>query len=697
MTTLAMVLALLTTLPLAGTSAANAAGSWTEQTNSGSRNWYSIASTGDGSKLAAVVNGGSIWTSSDSGTTWTERAGAGTRDWVAIDIALGGTKLAAVAQYGGIYTSTDSGATWTEQTTAGSRNWRAITSNRGGTKLAAVDYGGSIWTSNDFGASWTERTSAGSKNWVSITSSGDGTKLAAVQFYGYIFTSADSGATWTYRSNAGSNSGYNQWKSVASSADGTKLAAVAFYDSHVYTSADSGANWTTQTGGTTGYWQSITSSSDGSVLAAAQSGDYVYLSDDSGVSFTAQTSTGTKTFTSIASNVDGSKLATTVNGGKIWTFTALGPAPTITSVSPSSGMLSAGTTLTITGTGFAEGAGVTVGGTACSNVSVVSATSITCDTPAGSEGQVDVVVKNADKQSATSRNAFTYVAGPTFTSVSPSSGPVAGGTRITITGTDFLSGDTVTFYGSSGLLGSCTSVTVVSSTTITCLTPAGSAGATDINIDDVYSQNALATEAFTYLGSKFSANAPTALSLRLESKTSTLQTMTVTNTGNTALKFGSHSVSKTGADAASFSLISDRCSRHSIAPGKTCTVGYKFYPSAVGNHTANLVFASNSPGGTNTVEITGVGLPKKISVVTVSRIKASSGSTSGGTSVTITGSGFNSSATVTIDGQTATITKRRGSTTIVVQTPAHAAGQVLVAVTNPDSGTAAYNGFTYVR
>jgi len=94
---------------------------WTERTSAGSRNWTSLASSADGTKLAAGVgNGGYIYTSTDSGATWTERTNAGSRDWKAIASSSDGSKLAAGSS-GYIYTSTDSGATWTERTSAGSR------------------------------------------------------------------------------------------------------------------------------------------------------------------------------------------------------------------------------------------------------------------------------------------------------------------------------------------------------------------------------------------------------------------------------------------------------------------------------------------------------------------------------------------------------------------------------------------------
>ncbi len=55
---------------------------------------------------------------------------------------------------------------------------------------------------------------------------------------------------------------------------------------------------------------------------------------------------------------------------------------------------------------------------------------------------------------------------PKVDAVSPSSGPAAGGTAVTISGTGFAAGATVTFGGTSA------SATVVGSTTITAIAPA---------------------------------------------------------------------------------------------------------------------------------------------------------------------------------------------------------------------------------
>ncbi len=81
---------------------------------------------------------------------------------------------------------------------------------------------------------------------------------------------------------------------------------------------------------------------------------------------------------------------------------------------------------------------------------------------------------------------------------------------------------------------------------------------------------------------------------------------------------------------------------------------------------------------------------------TVSSVNPNSGSANGGTPVTITGTGFQAGATVSLGGAPASGATVVNSTTITASTAAHAAGAVNVVVTNPDaqSGTLA-NGYTY--
>ena len=78
----------------------------------------------DGQYLAAVVRGGHIYTSSNSGANWTDRSTAtgsgiaGSKDWASIAMSPDGTKLAAVVFDGRLYTSSDGGVTWIDRSRA---------------------------------------------------------------------------------------------------------------------------------------------------------------------------------------------------------------------------------------------------------------------------------------------------------------------------------------------------------------------------------------------------------------------------------------------------------------------------------------------------------------------------------------------------------------------------------------------------
>ena len=87
--------------------------------------------------------------------------------------------------------------------------------------------------------------------------------------------------------------------------------------------------------------------------------------------------------------------------------TSTKPAPTVSGVSPNSGSTAGGTSVTISGTNFVNGATVTIGGTAATNVAVNSGTTITATTPAHAAGVVNVVVTNPDDEAS---HAFVAIA-----------------------------------------------------------------------------------------------------------------------------------------------------------------------------------------------------------------------------------------------------------------------------------------------
>ena len=101
---------------------------------------------------------------------------------------------------------------------------------------------------------------------------------------------------------------------------------------------------------------------------------------------------------------------------------------------------------------------------------------MTATTPVGNAGAVTITV-TMNGQSGSLAGGFTYIAAPTMSSVSPSIGPVTGGTAVTITGTNFAAGATVMFGSVAA-----TNVVVVNSTTITATTPAASAGVVPVTV-----------------------------------------------------------------------------------------------------------------------------------------------------------------------------------------------------------------------
>jgi hypothetical protein len=86
------------------------------------------------------------------------------------------------------------------------------------------------------------------------------------------------------------------------------------------------------------------------------------------------------------------------------------PPVTVASILPVNGSAAGGTPATINGTCFVTGAGVTIGGTAATNVVVVSATQITAKTPAHAAATVNVTVTNPDNSTGTLTNGYVFLA-----------------------------------------------------------------------------------------------------------------------------------------------------------------------------------------------------------------------------------------------------------------------------------------------
>src|SRR5882757_5839371 len=110
------------------------------------------------------------------------------------------------------------------------------------------------------------------------------------------------------------------------------------------------------------------------------------------------------------------------------------------------------------------------------NVTVLSPTTLTAVTPAGTAGPANVTVTTSGG-SGTLPNGYTYDPVPALGSVSPASGPITGGQTVTITGSGFVANSTSVSFGLLPGL----NVTVTSPTTLTVVTPAG-VGTVDVTV-----------------------------------------------------------------------------------------------------------------------------------------------------------------------------------------------------------------------
>jgi len=339
------------------------------------------------------------------------------------------------------------------------------------------------------------------------------------------------------------------------------------------------------------------------------------------------------------------------------TFTFLA-APTIGSLTPTSGPETGGTAVTITGTGFTGATGVTFGGTPATGVTVVNDTTITATSPAHAPGATDVVVQSPNGDSGP--GTFTFVALPAISSITPPSGPVTGGTPVTITGTGFTGATGVTFDGTPGV-----GFSVTNDTTITVATPAHAQGPVDVVVQHPIGDSAPGT--FTYLPLPVitgvaPANGP--------ETGGTAVTITGSGfTGATGVTFG-------GTPAANVTVVNDT----------TITVTTPGHAPGAVDVIVTTPAGPSAPGGFTFDPV--VGPPA------IGTIAPDHGPETGGTPVTITGSGFTGATGVTFDGVAGTAFTVVDPNTITVTTPAHAPGAVDVVVLSPN-GDSAPGAFTF--
>lgn len=165
-------------------------------------------------------------------------------------------------------------------------------------------------------------------------------------------------------------------------------------------------------------------------------------------------------------------------------------APFKSALSSVSGSVAGGNTITLTGTGLSTATAIHFGAESAVPT-VVSDSELTVVVPAGAAaGPVGVTVTTAG--GTNNGLSYTYVDAPTIGVLSPAAGPASGGTAVTITGTGLTTAQSVTFDGVPAPF------SLTSDTSVTAVTPPGTAGAVDVVIS-TNGGSATAADAFTYV------------------------------------------------------------------------------------------------------------------------------------------------------------------------------------------------------
>jgi hypothetical protein len=178
-----------------------------------------------------------------------------------------------------------------------------------------------------------------------------------------------------------------------------------------------------------------------------------------------------------------------------------GLAPRLSSVTPSEGPESTDTTAIFSGSNLVAGELVIVGTARAAGVRPLSSALLQATIPHQPAGLVDVVVTHPDGRSSVLAAGFSFLERPTLVSavntasnIAGNSGPAGDSTPVTLAGSGFRAGATVTFGGAPA-----TGLVVASPTILTCVAPPGTAGPVDIQLVNPDGQTAVLHAGWIYV------------------------------------------------------------------------------------------------------------------------------------------------------------------------------------------------------
>ena len=305
-------------------------------------------------------------------------------------------------------------------------------------------------------------------------------------------------------------------------------------------------------------------------------------------------------------------------------------------------------------------------GTTAATISSVATGEVVVDTPSRSTpGPVALTVTTTDGTSSTGATV-TYFAPPTATSLSPSSGPTTGGGTVTIAGQNLPSSKTVgtTAAVSVEIGGQPAPVDSVSSTQVTVTAPAHAAGTVAVTVTTPGGTSGALT--YTYVAVPVVASvSPSAGPLS-----------------------GGVSVVISGENLSTASAVDFGATPAVVVSDASTQVTVTAPAHAAGTVSVTVTTPKGTSTASNAAKFTYDAVP------TISSLTPTSGTTTGGTSVVISGTNLSTASGVDF-GATPAVVVSDASTQVKATAPAHAAGTVPVTVTTP-GGTSGGVSFSYV-
>jgi hypothetical protein len=410
-------------------------------------------------------------------------------------------------------------------------------------------------------------------------------------------------------------------------------------------------------------------------------------------------------------------------------------APAVTSVNPPQGPTSGGLTLTINGNNFTGASIATIGGQICQGVTVVNDTSLTCTLPVGAGANREVIV-GANGQFSDVRPLFSYLP-PSISSISPTAAPTSGGI-ITIVGQNFGPNGSVNIGAAQA------PATQWSHTQITASAPAGSDASAPVVVTTGQQSNepypygygapvitSVSTNAFntiggqplTIQGSNFGATGAVKLAGVTVTPSSyshtqivcpvpagqgtaaTASVMVGSRTSNTrTYRYAPPSISgvspNTGFGGVTAGTVITLMGSNFGVNGRVLIGGVD--ASKIVNYSHTQIQAMVPPGSgydlavTVTIDGQSAAVPGAFSYpITIDTVSPKTGTTQGGTPLTIYGENFSPAATVLVGESACNLVPPVTATKLVCTTPPGqgAALDVTVAMAGREATT---NGFGYL-